>query len=234
MSLTNILLGVIVIIVLYSAYSYFFGGSNSSSPSPIEDARAMHVIAANSLPSNTSTNYGYSIWFYVDDWSYRLGQPKVIFDRSSGKSNLTGSPTVSFDSSENNIIVQVATTGKDTGGTDTCTIRNVPLQAWTNLIVTLNNRALDIYINGKLVKTCLLASPPRIDSGSSVRVTPGGGFSGYTSKFEYYAQPLSPQEAYNIYKSGYGGDYGLGNIFNKYRVKVGFMDNNREVNSFEI
>lgn len=234
MDLTNILLGVVVIIVLYAAYTYFFGGSNSSAPSPIEDGRQMHVVSANSLPANTSTNYGYSVWFYVDDWSYRLGQPKTIFERGTDSKKSVGSPSVSFDTSENNIIVKIATTNQGTAGVDTCTIQNVPLQAWTNLIVTLNSRALDIYINGKLVKTCLLSAPPRMDSGSSVRITPDGGFSGYTSKFEYYATPLSPQQAYNIYKSGYGGDSGLGNIFNKYRIKVGFMENNREVNSLEI
>jgi hypothetical protein len=237
MKLTNIILGVVVIIVLYVAYSYFFASSTSSSPSGILDARGMHVVAANSLPSNTSTNYGYSIWFYVDDWSHNLGQQKVIFDRGAGsKKGSVGSPSVAFDAVENNITVSIATTGDAPGdsNTNTCTIQNVPLQAWTNLIVTLNSRALDIYVDGKLVKTCLLSNPPRLDSGSSVRITPGGGFSGYTSRFQYFPAPLSPQEAYNIYKSGYGGDTGLGALASKYRIKVGFLEHNQEVNSFEI
>ena len=233
MKVTNVILGIVVILVLYFLYDYFFGDKSSSSPSPIEDARNMHVIPASSLPANASTNYGYSIWFYLDDWSYRLGQSKIIFDRGASKNSGSGAPSVSFDGSENNITVSLATTGTS-DGSNTCTIQNVPLQAWTNLIVTLNNRALDIYINGKLVKTCLLTNPPTVEAGSSVRVTPEGGFSGYTSRFQYYAMPLSPQQAYNIYKSGYGGSSGLGDIFNKYRVKVGFLENNREVNSFEI
>jgi hypothetical protein len=234
MKVTNVLLGIAVILALYFVYNYFFGDKSSSSPSSIEDAHNMHIIPARSLPANTSTNYGYSIWFYLDDWSYRLGQSKIIFDRgATSKKSGSGAPSVEFDGSENNINVSLATTGTP-DGSNTCTIQNVPLQAWTNLIVTLNNRALDIYINGKLVKTCLLTNPPTVEAGSSVRVTPEGGFSGYTSRFQYYAMPLSPQQAYNIYKSGYGGSSGLGDIFNKYRVKVGFLENNREVNSFEI
>tara|TARA_B110000967_G_C18898695_1_gene572827 strand:- start:5216 stop:5920 length:705 start_codon:yes stop_codon:yes gene_type:complete len=234
MKLSNIVLGVAVILVLYFLYGYLFGGSsNKSSPSSILDGKSMQVIGANLLPANVSTNYGYSVWFYVDDWSYRLGEPKTIFDRT-GKGANSGSPVVVFDPSDNNITISVATTGIGAASTSTCTINNVPLQAWTNLIITLNSRALDVYINGKLVKTCLLDAPPAVESGSSVRITPNGGFSGYTSKFQYHAMPLNPQQAYNIYKSGYGGSSGLGDVFNKYRVKIGFLENNREVNSFEI
>ena len=236
MELSNIVLGVAVILVLYFLYGYLFGGSSTtSSPSSLLDAKSMQVVGANTLPANVSTNYGYSIWFYIDDWSYRLGESKTIFDRT-GKGVDSGSPVVAFDPSENNITISLAlaSEGKDAASVSNCTINNVPLQAWTNLIVTLNNRALDVYINGKLVKTCLLDAPAAVESGSGVRITPNGGFSGYTSKFQYYAMPLSPQQAYNIYKSGYGGSSGLGDVFNKYRVKVGFMENNREVNSFEI
>lgn len=234
MKLSNIVLGVAVILVFYFLYDYFFGGSSTtSSPSSLLDAKSMQVVGANSLPANVSTNYGYSVWFYVDDWSYRLGESKTIFDRT-GKGKNSGSPLVVFDPSENNITISLATTGSGAASTSKCTINNVPLQAWTNLIITLNSRALDVYINGKLVKTCLLDAPPAVESGSSVRITPHGGFSGYTSRFQYYAMPLSPQQAYNIYKSGYGGSSGLGDVFNKYRVKVGFLENNRELNSFEI
>lgn len=236
MELSNIVLGVAVILVLYFLYGYLFGGSSTtSSPSSLLDAKSMQVVGANTLPANVSTNYGYSIWFYIDDWSYRLGESKTIFDRT-GKGTDSGSPVVAFDPSENNITISLAlaSEGKDASSVSNCTINNVPLQAWTNLIVTLNNRALDVYINGKLVKTCLLDAPAAVESGSGIRITPNGGFSGYTSKFQYYAMPLSPQQAYNIYKSGYGGSSGLGDVFNKYRVKVGFMENNREVNSFEI
>jgi len=45
-------------------------------------------------------------------------------------------------------------------------------------------------------------------------------------------QPI-PQQAYNIYKSGYGGS-AVGSIFNKYRLKFSFMEDNQEQASFEI
>ena len=41
-----------------------------------------------------------------------------------------------------------------------------------------------------------------INSESSVYLTPDGGFSGYTSRFNYWSKPVGPQEAWNIYKKG--------------------------------
>lgn len=55
-----------------------------------------------------------------------------------------------------------------------------------------------------MVRTCLLPGTAVINNSADVYVTPSGGFDGWTSKFQYYPNPLNPQEAYNIYAAGYG------------------------------
>ena len=72
----------------------------------------------------------------------------------------------------------------------------------------------------------------RIDSNANVFVTPNGGFSGWTSKFQYWPESCNPQKAWNIYKKGYGGSW-LGNMFGKYTVKISLMEGDVEDNSFE-
>ena len=66
-----------------------------------------------------------------------------------------------------------------------------------------------------------------------VFITPLGGFSGFTSNFQFWPNATNPQEAYNIYKKGFGGS-ALGNLFNKYRIKFVFLVDNQEQGSFEI
>lgn len=73
----------------------------------------------------------------------------------------------------------------------------------------------------------------KIASNAPVIITPRGGFSGYTAKIEYWANATNPQEAWNIYRGGYGGSI-LGNLFNKYRIKVSFIEDNKEQSSFEL
>ena len=51
-----------------------------------------------------------------------------------------------------------------------------------------------------------------------------------------FVTSVTPSEAYDIYKAGFGssGTAGLGNLFNKYRIKFAFVEDNKEVNSFEL
>jgi len=115
----------------------------------------------------------------------------------------------------------------------TCIIRNVPLQKWVNLIVSLNGRTLDVYIDGKLVRTCILPGVPRINQNSDLQITPNGGFSGWTSNVQYFAHPLNPQEAYNIYVDGPGSTSLMG-LFEKYKLKISYLVDNQEKASIQI
>jgi hypothetical protein len=233
MSITDMVAAAAVALVVYLLYIYLFGGSSTaSSPSAVHDARSFQVVKASSLPTNVSTNYAYSIWFYIDDWSYRFKQDKTLFERKGSAGG--PAPRVYLSGIENNVNVDLGVWEAKVPATSTCTVDNVPLQAWTNLIISINGRALDVYINGKLVRTCLLDGVPRAAPAAGVDITPDGGFSGYTSGFQYFSTPLSPQQAYNIYASGYGGGSSLGAIFDRYRVRIGVVENDRTVARFEL
>lgn len=132
--------------------------------------------------------------------------------------------------------LDVSRNGFTTRGTGTrhkCTIRNFPLQKWVNLTMSLYGRTLDVYIDGKLVRTCILPGVAKSGTGGSILVTPGNGFSGWTSQTRYWPDATNPQEAYGIYKEGYGGSI-IGNLFNKYRVRVSFLEDNQSKGSFEL
>jgi hypothetical protein len=101
------------------------------------------------------------------------------------------------------------------------------------LIISLYGRTLDVYIDGKLVRTCVLPGVAKINQKANIVVTPNGGFSGFTTNFQYWNNSTNPQDAYNIYKDGFGGSI-LGNLFNKYRIKIAFLSDNKEKGSFEI
>lgn len=114
-----------------------------------------------------------------------------------------------------------------------CMVDNIPIQKWVNVIVSLYGRTLDIYIDGKLVRTCVVPGVVKVNNNSNLQVTPSGGFSGWTTNFNYWAYASNPQEAYNIYKDGFGGSI-LGNLLNKYRLRFSIISDNEEKGSFEI
>jgi hypothetical protein len=114
-----------------------------------------------------------------------------------------------------------------------CGISNVPIQRWCNFFMSVYGRTLDLYLDGKLVRTCVLPGVAKIDSRAPLYITPMGGFSGWTSRFQYWAESSNPQQAWNVYKAGYGGSL-LGSLFGKYTVKVSLMTNDTENSSVTI
>ncbi len=200
------------------------------------------VIPAKKLHGNSHTNnYAYSVWFYVSDWSYRLSESKDLLVR--GGAGGTANPRITLAPYENNLSISVHTfpthgstqqplgsagahpLGPQPAQAPTCNVNNFPLQRWVNLIVSLNNRTMDVYLDGKLVRTCILPAPAKIDPDAPVILTPGGGFKGWTSNTQYFATPLNPQEAFNIYAAG--PKCGGMSLFDKYKLRVTYLVNNQ-------
>jgi len=234
MNFSTILLIVIIIIIIFTVYKFSQGKMNSLTTS-IHDAQTVTKIASSDLPAgNNTSNYTYSVWFYINDWNYKFGLPKTVFTRESSDGQ-DQTPSVVLEPMQNNIIVTVSVFPDSVSPPvlHTCNVDNVPLQKWVNLITTLNGRSLDVYMDGKLVRTCVLPGVARVNPSLDVLLTPEGGFDGFTSKFQYLPHAINPQEAYNIYSDGYGGGP-LGGFFEKYKVKVSYLVDNEEKTSFEI
>uniref|UniRef100_A0A6C0I8V1 Concanavalin A-like lectin/glucanase domain-containing protein n=1 Tax=viral metagenome TaxID=1070528 RepID=A0A6C0I8V1_9ZZZZ len=248
MEAKNVLLFVIIVVLLYVVILYI--SKDVSTLTGLTSGQTMQTITATSLTtssnSGNTSNFSYSIWMYIDDWNYRYGEEKVVFGRMNTGANkkLEPCPSVVLGALENNIVVSLSVfPGLDTvPSTDTsttnsivhrCEVANVPIQKWVNLLVSTYGRSMDIYIDGKLVRTCVLPGVAKIDQTAPIYVTPNGGFSGWTAKFQYWSEPCDPQKAYNTYEAGYGASM-LSSIFGKYSVKVSLMNGNTEDSSFSV
>jgi hypothetical protein len=243
MSALSIVITVVVIVFILMLLRYLF--ADPYTLQNIESGKTASTIEASSLASNDSdvpsSNFAYSVWFYVNDWNYRYGEPKVIFGRmgaqsGTGKGSIPGisgidpCPAVVLGAVENNISVSLGCyPGSDQQPTDggntivhTCNLANVPIQKWVNLIISVYGRTMDLYIDGKLVRTCLLPGVASINNNANIYVTPAGGFDGWTSKLQYYPNSLNPQECWNIYTQGYSN---WSSMFSSYEVQISLVEN---------
>mgnify|MGYP002840363724 FL=1 len=134
---------------------------------------------------------------------------------------------------------------------DNISIKNFPLQKWVSITFSVYQNVLDLYLNGKLVKSVLgstdsvimsdnilvaLGNPFNVDTLGDNETTVSNvtsGFKGYTSRLSYYNKSLSPKEAYNIYKNGPGTSY-LGDILGDRGVNINFMDGEEVTNTFSL
>lgn len=253
MSPLSIVITIVLIVFILMLLRYIF--TDPYTLQSIQDGKTTSTISATSLATNgtdvPSSNFAYSVWFYVNDWNYRYGEPKVIFGRMGAKSGsgngsvpgvsgLDPCPAVVLGAIENNISVslgcypgidQEPTTPGGNTVVHTCSIANVPIQKWVNLVISVYGRTMDLYIDGKLVRTCLLPGVASVNNNANIYVTPAGGFDGWTSKLQYFPNSINPQEAWNIYTRGYSD---WSSMFNAYQIQVSLVENGTTQSSITI
>jgi hypothetical protein len=268
MSPFGIVIIILIIVLLVIIWKYVL--SDPFTLQSLQNGQTASTISASSLATNgtdvPSSNFAYSVWFYINDWNYRYGEPKVVFGRMGAKSTTgTGSisgisgvdpcPVVVLGAVENNISVSLGcypganqdptTTSSSTSSTTTsssssttsntvihtCSVTNIPIQKWVNLVLSVYGRSMDLYIDGKLVRTCLLPGVASVNNNSNIYVTPSGGFDGWTSKLQYYPNSLNPQEVWNIYTKGYGS---WSSVLSSYQLQVSLVENGQTQSSVTI
>lgn len=218
-----VLSSIAFLIVIYIFVTFYRGGKINSKQLR---AHMSHTIDSSDIPSSNTADCAYSMWIYIQDWNYRRTEEKKIIVRDdSGTSPFI---EVLLGSYINTLDVKVKC---DDDSIQECRINNVPLQTWVNISFSINGRVLDLYMDGKLVRTCILSSNPVVvPSDSDLIITPDGGFSGFTTNIQYYDDSKNPTEIYKIYKAGHKGSGFFQNMFGRYRLSVSIIDGNADNN----
>jgi Concanavalin A-like lectin/glucanases superfamily len=214
MNWSYIILGVIIVILLYVLYLNYFSTSKTKLSSQTSlNSTAIPGIAITDAP--TSTRYAYGIWIYVNTWNNtntkpifsRPGQISVYLDNNT--------PTLYCDISQN-----------CTGGTNTPTpkmsiTQNFPIQKWTYITVNVDNQFVDMYLDGKLVKSiqmqCMQTVPPK-DALMLLGGTAPNDI--LVTGFHRWSTPLSPQDVWSQYMAGNGVS---NSIMSSYGAKMVIM-----------
>lgn len=229
LSVRNIVIGVVLVLLIILVIRWLW--SDQTKLAGMNDGTKVTKISSSDLAQSNSSNYAYSVWMYIEDWSYRYGEPKIVLGRLDDE--LNPSPAIVLGAIENNLRVETtvySSSDVNNSSKHTCNVDNIPIQKWVNVIVSLYGRTMDVYIDGKLVRTCVLPGVAKVSNTAPLYITPNGGFSGYTSNINYYANSLNPQEAYNIYRDGYGGS-----AFNfPYKLKIEYLKDGKQQGSVTI
>lgn len=87
--------------------------------------------------------------------------------------------------------------------TRTCDIREIPMQRWVNIAVAVNGKTVDVYIDGKLSRSCVLPNPFKVDSSGYTGVAlEKEGFGGQIANMIMYDTALNPEVIYKNYMAG--------------------------------
>ena len=84
-----------------------------------------------------------------------------------------------------------------------CDLMSIDFQRWVQITVILSGRSIDVYMDGKLSRSCITNSYFKVDpTGVKATLLGNGGFDGYLSKIQLFNMGLNPSDIYNLYTAG--------------------------------
>lgn len=245
-----IVLGIVIIILAFVLYRFYTSTASALQTSLISLKTPPQPLT--SIPNATSNQYAYGIWVYVNSWDSTVN--KVIF-------NHKGTMTVYLLANHPSLVVDVQMSDNTTAST--VIANNFPLQKWVFIIASLDNQFLDVYLDGKLVKSAKLTNsnnvtfpiiPPatpfvylgnnngedKLYNGVSgagnlptVTASSSSGFDAYVTYFYRWTAPMDPGTAWQYYMKGNGQNTILG-AMNNYGVQMQVIQNDVVASTYRI
>jgi len=84
-----------------------------------------------------------------------------------------------------------------------CDLPDLDLQRWVNVTVAVNGNTVDLYMDGKLSRSCVLPDNFKVDAGGyAANLLEYGGFGGLMATTIMYDAALNPEQAYKTYMAG--------------------------------
>jgi len=214
-----IVLGVLLIIILYVSFFVFTG--SQSLTAKVDLGNQQVAITADKIGNPGSVRYSFETWVYV--YQFEAGG-KYLFSRGSTDTTGNGHKRnigLKLGSSSPELLLEYKTAVSGGSGYKTLTVsNNFPIQTWTHVIVSVDNSYIDVYMNGKLVKSI----QETLEAPSPNTSIEYGVTKAYLAKFVRNTYPIDPQTAWDRYTAGNGmassmssmlGNYGATVIFNK-------------------
>lgn len=225
----NLLVVVIALVIVYYSFGFFYGTSTSNGVT-VESGKLSANQGVKKYTNQAQIyeggEYSVNFWVYVSGWTYKQGTRKHVLEL--GGTNFA-TLLVALGSTKNSLSVRVDT--RDASGSSVngigltnadkelffkplqsdgaltvqpmCDIDEIDLQRWIQVTVCINGRTCDVYLDGKLARSCVLPSFYKVDpTGQSVTVVDRGGFDGYVSRVSTYNYSLNPSAVYGMYQAG--------------------------------
>lgn len=217
MDLSLVILGIVLIFVLY----YFLNRSGTDVLSnKLDLSIPQPAITIDKISDPTSRKYSYEMWMYVFNFT---GNTNYIISRASGSGKNIG---IKLDSSSPTLKMEyTATATGSTSAPKTVVITdNFPLQTWVHLIVSVDDKYVDIYMNGKLIKSIQDAT---IDAPSSTATIEYGITNCYLAKLSRTSMATDPQTAWDKYSAG-NGENPLAKYLSSFGLLMTLQKNNQD------
>jgi hypothetical protein len=215
-ALLKIIIVILILVALFYILRYFFNKYQLSvveSPYLLEGLKnAKHALVISQDPNNAGyvpmprsegkdgIQFTYSFWLMIEGYDYKSGEWKHVFHKGDPNSYPNRAPGVWLHPATNGMRVYMNT---QTTILEYVDVMNLPLRKWIHVAIVLDDKDLDVYINGYLKSRKQLSSVPKLNNGD-FWCNMFGGFEGFVGRIQYFAKAIGPDELSSIVKEGPG------------------------------
>lgn len=220
MDLSLVILGIVLIFVLY----YFLNRSGTAVLSnKLDLSTPQTAVPIDKIPDPSSRKYSYEMWMYVFNFQ---GTSQYIISRGSVADATKKNIGIKLDGSSPKLMLDYTATGSSTPSAQKSVsiTDNFPLQTWAHLIVSVDDKYVDIYMNGKLIKSIQDAN---IDTPSPTAIIEYGVTNCYLAKLSRTSMATDPQTAWNSYTAG-NGENPMAKYLSSFGLTMTLQKNNQD------
>lgn len=193
---------------------------NSSRTIPQDPKKGNSVTIHRSNNEKEGIEFTWSVWLKRDSIEDSTVKYSHIFSKGNfipeadGSSKMGNAPGVYFetkfgtntlDSSTNELAIFMETIEPNATTMNSITeeikIEDVPLKRWFHLAIRVQNKIMDVYINGTVAKRVTFSNVPKQNYGD-IHVSKNGGFNGQISDLRYFNSALNVFQIMNLVNSG--------------------------------
>ena len=175
-----------------------------------KDSGAVTLLRSNN--ENMGIEFTWSVWLYITDLSgstQTTGSPtyKHIFNKgdntynTDGLASINNAPGVYLLNSNVPTLHIVMNNVASNKTNESIDVDNLPLKKWFHVAIRLQNKNMDVYINGIITSRATFTNVPK-QNYQDVYICQNGGFSGSLSNLRYYDSALNVFDINNIVLTG--------------------------------
>jgi hypothetical protein len=142
---------------------------------------------------NQGIAYAISTWLYVN--------PTIMSKNANPMKNIMmrGTFSLDIDLARNKLILTIPIYGRKN---QQIIYDNFPTQKWINILINVNNRRVDLWLNGKLYKARKFDNIVVNNQNSHLIMNSNGGFNGSIGRTYYYKSSLQRNQIIDIFDNG--------------------------------
>ena len=236
MNYTLIILGILLVVVIYILYKVI-SEKGKSVVNKLTSTESNGAMGLNNLSKPKSSRYYLSWWLYIDQLSASGTNIFTIQRTVSGAASPIVNVTVDVDANSKMTYKLNKISGNTP--TDLTLMENFPLQKWVYCVLSVDNDLVDIYIDGKMIRSQKMGfkvQHPSGESGDEIKFAKhdsGAGNKFYLAKMERVPQPMDPSNAWSKYMEGNGGNY-FSRLFSNYGATFTITKDDLDVRKFDL